>query len=103
MFHAPWQRNIANILIAIVTLQLFFTAAWAAGVTPTTAGITQDQAANGVPIVNIAAPNAGGLSHNSYSQFNVNSNGLIFNNSAQPVNTQLGGYILGNANMARRI
>jgi filamentous hemagglutinin len=109
MLHAQWQKNSAKkilekVLVATLVFQPFSTLALAAGVTPivtpTTAGITLDHAANGVPIVNIAAPNASGLSHNSYSQFNVDSQGLILNNSAQPVNTQLGGYILGNAQMA---
>lgn len=32
-------------------------------------------------VVHIAEPNAAGLSNNSYSSFNINSNGLIFNNT----------------------
>lgn len=56
-------------------------------------------APNGVPVVDIAAPNGAGLSHNTYQQFNVGSNGLILNNSAGISNTQLAGYIGGNANL----
>ena len=55
-----------------------------------------DAAQNGVPIVHIAPPSAAGVSRNGYQQFNVNANGLILNNSASTVQTQLGGYIAGN-------
>ena len=54
-------------------------------------------AANGVPIVNIQTPGAWGLSHNRYSQFDVNPQGLILNNAQNSVQTQLGGWIVGNA------
>ncbi|WP_376746821.1 two-partner secretion domain-containing protein, partial [Anaerospora hongkongensis] len=40
-----------------------------------------DNAANNVPIVQIAAPSAAGVSHNLYQQLNIDPNGLIFNNS----------------------
>ena len=57
-----------------------------------------DVSANGVPLVNITAPNSSGLSHNQYSDFNVWQQGLILNNSSQAVNTQIGGVIAGNPN-----
>lgn len=58
------------------------------------------QAPNGVPLVNIAAPNAAGLSHNRYLQFDVTSQGLILNNSGAISNTQLAGYVAGNPNLS---
>jgi filamentous hemagglutinin len=53
-------------------------------------------AGNGVPLVNIQTPNASGLSHNSYSRFDVQSQGLILNNARGKVATQLGGWVQGN-------
>src|SRR5689334_6864625 len=38
-------------------------------------------AGNGVPIVNIQTPSAAGVSRNSYSQFDVHSQGAILNNA----------------------
>lgn len=55
-----------------------------------------DAAQNGVPVAHIAAPTAGGVSRNQYQQFNVDKNGLILNNSAGNVQSQLGGWIAGN-------
>ncbi|MET3516420.1 filamentous hemagglutinin [Pseudacidovorax sp. 1753] len=53
-------------------------------------------APNGVPLVNITTPSAGGVSVNHYSQFDVGTPGAILNNSRTPVQSQLGGYIQGN-------
>ncbi|MCD4505200.1 hemagglutinin repeat-containing protein [Chromobacterium piscinae] len=57
------------------------------------------QSANGLPVVQIAAPTAAGVSHNQYQQFNVGPGGALLNNSATLVNTQLAGYISGNPNL----
>lgn len=58
-----------------------------------------DKAPNGVQIVNIVNPNAQGMSHNKFKEYNVNSSGLILNNSKTVVNTQLAGYISYNPNL----
>jgi filamentous hemagglutinin len=57
-------------------------------------------AANGVPLVNIQTPDSHGLSHNTYQQFDVMQNGVILNNSSTNVQTQLGGWVQGNPNLA---
>ncbi|ALN65272.1 filamentous hemagglutinin family N-terminal domain protein [Lysobacter antibioticus] len=54
------------------------------------------QAPNGVPLVNIQTPSAAGVSRNTYSQFDVNREGAILNNSRSNVQTQLGGWVQGN-------
>ena len=54
------------------------------------------QASNGTTVVDISAPTAAGVSHNLFSEFNVDSNGLILNNSVAPILTQLGGWTDGN-------
>ncbi|HWR04787.1 MAG TPA: filamentous hemagglutinin N-terminal domain-containing protein, partial [Humidesulfovibrio sp.] len=59
-------------------------------------------AANGVPVVNIAAPNASGLSHNAYTSYNVDPQGLVLNNgntSQAFRQSQLAGLVAGNANL----
>lgn len=59
------------------------------------------QTANGTPQVNIQAPSAGGVSRNTYSQFDVDKNGVILNNSHSNTQTQQGGWVSANPYMAR--
>ncbi|WP_272669145.1 two-partner secretion domain-containing protein [Providencia sp. PROV066] len=56
---------------------------------------------NGLPQVNIQAPNRDGVSRNQYSQFDVDHKGAILNNSSTNTNTQLGGMIQGNDWLAK--
>ena len=51
---------------------------------------------NGVPVINIAPPSAGGVSNNRYTQFNVGPSGAVLNNSGGPSQTQLAGQVGGN-------
>lgn len=57
--------------------------------------------ANGTPQVNIQTPNSQGVSHNKYSQFDVDSKGAILNNSHNATQTQLGGMVNGNPWLAK--
>lgn len=56
--------------------------------------------ASGVPQVNIQSPSAGGVSRNTYSQFDVGSKGVILNNSRTDTTTVIGGYVQGNSWLA---
>ncbi len=58
-------------------------------------------AGNGVPLVNIQTPSAAGVSRNTYEQFDVQTQGVILNNSRTNVATQLGGWVQGNPWLAR--
>ena len=58
------------------------------------------ETASGIPLVNIAAPSAGGVSRNDYERFNVSEKGAVLNNSYTLSKTELAGFVQGNANMA---
>ena len=53
-------------------------------------------AANGVPLVHIQTPTAGGVSRNVFSQFDVERNGAILNNATQATSTALAGRVQAN-------
>ena len=57
---------------------------------------------NGTPIVGINAPDAAGISVNRFTEYNVGPAGLVLNNSVNGTNTQLAGYIDGNARLGGR-
>ncbi|MBN2675863.1 MAG: hemagglutinin repeat-containing protein, partial [Alphaproteobacteria bacterium] len=55
-----------------------------------------DNGQNGVPIVNIVAPTAGGVSMNNFSEFNVGAEGVVINNSTETGISQLAGAMYNN-------
>lgn len=55
-------------------------------------------AQNGVPVVEIANPTAGGVSYNAYKKHNVGPEGVIMNNSLTVGQSQLGGMLGANRN-----
>ena len=91
------KRGLAFLLANVMFWQPLW--AQADGIVVATPGTSLGQAGNGVPIVNIAAPNASGLSHNQFHDYNVGTQGVILNNAtARTQATQLGGIIVGNPN-----
>ncbi len=75
--------------------------AWAAGIVADPSAPAGQrpmvmESANGTPLVNIQAPSAAGVSHNTYNQFDVDGRGAILNNAGSNSQTQLGGWVEGN-------
>src|SRR5471032_413272 len=96
------KRGLAFILANAMFWQPLL--AQADGIVVSAPGTSLGQAGNGVPIINIATPNATGLSHNQFHDYNVGTQGVILNNiAAQTGATQLGGIIVGNPNMTNRV
>ncbi|WEQ54259.1 hemagglutinin repeat-containing protein (plasmid) [Komagataeibacter nataicola] len=60
---------------------------------------TLDKTQNGIDQVNIATPNAAGVSHNDFLEYGVPDTGVILNNATSATETKLGGEISGNANL----
>ena len=54
----------------------------------------------GVPVVNIVAPTAGGVSHNKFNDYDIGSTGLIHNNSLTSGTAKLGGTVGANPNFS---
>ncbi|MCO9034390.1 filamentous hemagglutinin N-terminal domain-containing protein [Acinetobacter baumannii] len=63
---------------------------------PTSQQPTILNSANGTTQVNIQTPSAGGVSRNTYTQFDVGQEGAILNNSRNNTQTQIGGWVQGN-------
>ncbi|WP_376844020.1 two-partner secretion domain-containing protein, partial [Bordetella pertussis] len=59
-------------------------------------------ARNGVPVIQIAAPDATGISHNRYTEFNVRQPGVVLNNSTAEGVSALAGRISGNPGLGGR-
>ncbi|RYG14586.1 MAG: filamentous hemagglutinin N-terminal domain-containing protein, partial [Burkholderiales bacterium] len=98
----PGLRRIARAFTAIYLLQTLLAAMPAAAQMTAAPGAPSgqkpliDAAANGVPLVLIAPPSAGGVSRNQFNQFNVAPAGVVLNNATGNAQTQLGGWIKGN-------
>lgn len=59
------------------------------------------QTANGLEQINIQAPSAAGVSHNKYTQFDIEHRGAILNNGRTTSQTQLAGQVVANPWLAK--
>ncbi|WP_244986461.1 hemagglutinin repeat-containing protein [Rosenbergiella epipactidis] len=59
------------------------------------------QTANGIEQINIQAPSRAGVSHNKYSQFDIEHRGAIINNGRTTSQTQLAGQVAANPWLAK--
>lgn len=97
--HLSFTRLKFNPLFLCVSIIVGTTTIAQAEITPTNgAGILNQ--GNGPTVVYINKPSQAGVSHNTYSQFDVDQKGVILNNSAKNSNTLIGGKIGGNTNVA---
>ncbi len=71
-----------------------------ATVVPSQGGALVQALPGGVEVVDIAAPNAAGVSRNSFQRFDVDPAGVVLNNAAQPTHSRVAGALPGNAQPA---
>ncbi|MFP4852645.1 glycohydrolase toxin TNT-related protein [Paraburkholderia sp. BR14264] len=101
-----WQRIID---LSAVRIRFAMQMAQAAPIVDPSAPITFQPkitqttgAGGGVPVVNITAPNATGISLNKYQRFNIDPVGLILNNSLMGGTSLTGGDLQANPNLVGR-
>ena len=98
-------RSAAVLAVAVTAAGVALAQTTPVNVVPTGAGTNTSAyvSANGVPVVNIATANAAGLSHNQFTRYDIDSKGLVLNNSsfknAPVLQSQLAGQVVGNINL----
>ncbi|MCC8466610.1 two-partner secretion domain-containing protein, partial [Photorhabdus bodei] len=95
--HNSMARVTSYLLIYLTAIQPLHPAI-AVGITPDN-NRTQVQNQGNVPVVNIATPNDAGISHNTYQEFNVATQGAVLNNATQEAQSQLAGQLNANPNL----
>ena len=101
------KKDLARKITSWMTLGIFAihpSLTFAAEILPDTSAPIEHQpqvleTANGLPLVQITTPSAGGVSMNLYNFFNVPERGAILNNSYSLSATKLAGYVQGNPNL----
>ncbi|MEI7368634.1 DUF637 domain-containing protein [Pectobacterium sp. 1950-15] len=95
-FNNRTTRGLSYLLIYLTAIQPLHPAF--AALTPD-GPRTQVNNAGAVPVINIATPNAAGVSHNTYQDFSVGTPGAVLNNSIAAGQSQLAGQLNANANL----
>ena len=97
------KKITASLLLLSFSAQPYFSTTVFADTTVAAPAVGQQvnsQNVNGKVIVNINNPQGpGGLSHNKFNDLQVGTEGIVFNNSQNAINTQLAGSISGNSNL----
>lgn len=99
-----WSLGLKTLNLLLCALLLYPPQLALAGPPTPVAGSTTtvNTAGNGVPVVNIAAPSASGMSHNKFTSYNVDPSGLVLNNgdtSQSHRQSQLAGVVAANPNL----
>jgi len=94
----PLSRCASWLLIYLTAAQPLHPAI-AAGITAANGNTQVVMAPGNIPVINIAPPNAAGISHNTYKDFNVDAPGAVLNNATQNGKSQLGVAVNGNTRL----
>ncbi|WP_225032320.1 filamentous hemagglutinin [Paraburkholderia sp. XV] len=108
--YSLWMRATASVMVVVMyfapAVFLADATAHAAPIVDPRAPIpfqpTVTQSSVGVPVINIAAPNAQGLSVSQFQTLSSGPEGLIFNNSPIAGTSLIGGQVGANPNLAGR-
>jgi len=92
------KHRLKALNLAALTAMATAGSAMAAGVVAN-GGQTQVNAVGNTPVVNIAGPNGSGISRNTFSNFDVDRNGVVFNNLTATGASRLAGQLAANANL----
>ncbi|WP_215398945.1 hemagglutinin repeat-containing protein [Rheinheimera oceanensis] len=105
---AAEQREMARLRQQLAAAQVSAAQTVAQAAAPVSTGVSLANgqqagiktSANGTTVIDIAAPSQRGVSHNRFNQFNVPTEGLILNNSKDPLISVLGGWTDGNRRLS---
>ncbi|UNZ49880.1 hemagglutinin repeat-containing protein [Agrobacterium tumefaciens] len=94
---------VTSVSLVLTTIAGSFTPASAQVITDPTAPIefrpNVTSSGNGTPTLNIVKPSSGGVSHNKLREYNIDTRGLILNNSGLGGTSIIGGKVESNPNL----
>ncbi|WP_417790623.1 DUF637 domain-containing protein [Terasakiella pusilla] len=97
------SKGLSYLLMFLVTLQPTLAEAQQGKIVVDPNSSAQiDQTFNKTPLLQIERPNASGVSHNKFTDFNVGSKGLVINNALKETISKTGGAIFKNPNFQGR-